>query len=129
VRFSVTALPRGKHLQVLEYATPRLFKSILLNALIEPRLSELARQDGCFLESPPTRNLVSYGSVNNDETHAKGFADPSITDLALGELTHPQFMLRVVVADNYSFDPHCGGAVMHRSCQLIPGVKASLRHC
>jgi hypothetical protein len=79
------------------------------------------------LTALPNRNLVSNVGFGEDAAHTTGVADPTVADQGLGQLTYPHFVLRDAVADAYSFDHHFGGALMRRSRQLIPRMKARLR--
>jgi hypothetical protein len=80
------------------------------------------------LTALPNCNLVSNVGFGPDGTHTTSVADPTLADQGLGELTHPRFVLQDAGADRYSFDHHFGGAGMRRSRQLLPRVKARLRH-
>jgi hypothetical protein len=80
------------------------------------------------LTALPNVNLVSNVGFGEDATHTTGVADPTVADQGLGGLNHPQFVLRDVLADRYSFDHHYGGDALRLSRQLLPRVKARLRH-
>ena len=80
------------------------------------------------LTALPNRNLVSNVGFGVDAAHTTAPANPTLMDQGLGMLIHPQFILRDVVADRYGFDHHFGGAEMRRRSQLLPRVKARLRH-
>jgi hypothetical protein len=80
------------------------------------------------LTALPNRNLVSNVGFGEDACHTTGVADPTVADQGLGELTHPRFVLRDAAADRYSFDHHFGSAGIRRRRQLLPRVKARLRH-
>jgi len=86
----------------------------------------------CFTNSGltalPNRNLVSNVGFGEDASHTTNVADPTDANQGLGELIHPQFVLRDEAADRYSFEHHFGGAGMRRSRQLLPRVKARFRH-
>jgi hypothetical protein len=80
------------------------------------------------LTALPNRNLVSNVGFGMDATHTTWVGDPTVADLGLGELTHPQFILRDTQADRYSFNHHFGGAGMRTSTHLPPRLMARLRH-
>jgi hypothetical protein len=80
------------------------------------------------LTALPNRNLVSNVGFGEDAVHTTGVADPTVADQGLGPLMHPQFLLRDAAADRYDFDHHFGGAGMRRRRQLLPRLKARLRH-
>ena len=80
------------------------------------------------LTTLPNANLVSNVGFGKDAAHTSGVAEPTVADQGLGELRHPQFVLRDAAADRYSFDHHFGGSGMRRSRQLLPRLKARLRH-
>ncbi len=80
------------------------------------------------LTALPNRNLVSNVGFGEGAAHTTGIAGSTVADQGLGPLTHPQFVLRDGAADRYGFDHHFGGAQMRRSRQLLPRVKARLRH-
>jgi hypothetical protein len=80
------------------------------------------------LTALPNRNLVSNVGFGMDATHTTWVGDPTVADLELGELTHPQFVLRDTQADRYSFNHHFGGAGMRTSTHLLPRLMARLRH-
>ena len=80
------------------------------------------------LTALPNRNLVCNVGFGEDASHTTGVSDPTVANHGLGPLTHPQFVLRDSAADRYGFDHHFGGADMRRRRQLLPRVKARLRH-
>jgi hypothetical protein len=79
------------------------------------------------LTALPNRNLVSNVGFGDDATHTTSIGDPTVADQGLGELIHPQFVLRDAAADRYSYDHHFGGSRMRRSRQLLTRLKARLR--
>jgi hypothetical protein len=80
------------------------------------------------LTALPNHNLVSNVGFGEDAAHTTGVADPTVADLVLGELIHPQFVLRDAAADSYSFDHHLGGAGMRRNQRLLQRVISRFRH-
>jgi hypothetical protein len=55
------------------------------------------------LTALPNRNLVSNVGFGEGAAHTTGVADPTVADQGLGELKHPQFVLRNTVADRYTY--------------------------
>jgi hypothetical protein len=60
--------------------------------------------------------------------HTNGVAEPTVDDQALGRMRHPRFVLRDAAADRYASIITSVGADMRRSRELLPRLKARLRH-
>ncbi len=79
------------------------------------------------LATLPNCNLVGNVGFGPDGTHTTTVADPFLADQALGEVVHPQFILRDNAADHYTFDFHHGGFAMRRNRLPLHRVKNRLR--
>lgn len=75
----------------------------------------------------PNRNLVSNVGFGVDATHTTTAAEPTVVEDGIGTITHPRFVVRDAAADLFTFDDHFGGALMRRSRQPLPRLKARLR--
>jgi hypothetical protein len=76
------------------------------------------------LTALPNRNLVSNVGFGADATHTTYKNTPTVADQALGELTHPAFLLRNQAADRFTFDYHFGGYWMRPKPSLVSRAKA-----
>lgn len=69
------------------------------------------------LTALPNRNLVSNVGFGEDATHTLAQSDPTTAVVALGDITHPRFVLRDAQADSYTFVNHFSGTP-RRTSQL-----------
>jgi hypothetical protein len=79
------------------------------------------------LTTSPNVNLVSNVGFGDDAAHTTTIAEPTVANQGLGDLRHPQFVLRDAEADRFTFKYHFGGAQMRRSRHLLLRVKALIR--
>lgn len=79
------------------------------------------------LTALPNRNLVSNVGFGKDATHTTIAANPTVADKGLGELIHPQFILRDAAADQYTYDYHFRGAQRRRRRRLVSRIANRLR--
>jgi hypothetical protein len=61
------------------------------------------------LTALPNSNLVSNVGFGEDAANTTRVADPTVADQGLGELRHPQFVLRDAAADHFTFSNVFGG--------------------
>jgi len=79
------------------------------------------------LSIAPNLNQVSNIGFGDEATHTTNLAEPRLADNGLGELMHPEFIVRDIAADRYTFEYHFGGAAMRRSHKILPRMKSLLR--
>lgn len=89
-------------------------------------MRETWHYDLCLLRLLPNRNLASNVDLGEDAAHTTGVGDPTVTDQGLGELIHPQLVLRDR-ADDYTFPNDLAGKLAPRTKQSTHYLLAAQR--
>ena len=67
----------------------------------------------------PNRNLISNIGFGKDAAHTTWEMEPESIEVGIGDISHPKFIIRDVLADRYAFDYKFGGISMRRKWKFI----------